>query len=313
MMAKIERPAYWDECKKMDFGRLRQFIDDSLQEPPTVGLDDRPRSKEDFLALLEMLCGKIDASGLPVILPALDKPPVFPQFEPSEQLKSLLDQREKLKVTLEMVRRHRSVETNWIIVQRRRKLRLLEGDINLLESRERQNYEKRRDAHLRPYQEAQRQRQRWPQRWQIIERMSRDIERVFKFGAIVPTSRLSWRVLPPGELSVSNVLEHYGRLQRLNPHISYERDRITKAFSLRPNQCYVGSDEFEGYIVLTFAHTSRTLLECPVFGNAIYILDSEWKRLSKMTKQELLTHPSANRIIHRGDWFWRVKQELRIR
>jgi len=52
-----------------------------------------------------------------------------------------------------------------------------------------------------------------------------------------------------------------------------------------------GQDAFEGYIVLTFAHTPRALLvECPVFGNVINILDSDWKHWSRMTKQELVHH-----------------------
>ena len=95
----------------------------------------------------------------------------------------------------------------------------------------------------------------------------------------------------------------------------YERERIDKALSLRPEQYYVGTDEFEGYIILTFPHTSRALLECPVFGNAIYIITSDWKRLSRMTKQELLAHRSheVTRIIHKGDWFGRVKRELEKR
>jgi hypothetical protein len=133
-------------------------------------------------------------------------------------------------------------------------------------------------------------------------------------SSVLPMRHLSWRVLPPGELSVNAVSQHYDRLQRQNPRIKYERERITKAFSLNPEQCYVGKDELEGYIVFTFAHTPKALLECPVFGNAIYIIDSDWKRWSRMTKRELLAHShDVTRIIHRGDWFREVKRELGIR
>jgi len=83
--------------------------------------------------------------------------------------------------------------------------------------------------------------------------------------------------------------------------------------SLDPEQCYVGKDEFEGYIVFTFAHTPNALLECPVFGNAIYIINSDWERLSRMTKQELRRSPEVTRIIHKPNWFQRVKRELGIR
>jgi integrase len=73
--------------------------------------------------------------------------------------------------------------------------------------------------------------------------------------------RLPWRVLPPGELSVTTLHQHYDRLQQVNPRIKYERERITKAFSLRPHQCYIGRDEFEGYMILTFVHTPKALLK----------------------------------------------------
>jgi hypothetical protein len=34
----------------------------------------------------------------------------------------------------------------------------------------------------------------------------------------------------------------------------------------------------------------KALLESPVFGNAIYVINSDWKRWPRMTKQELLAH-----------------------
>lgn len=185
-------------------------------------------------------------------------------------------------------------------------------------------YERRlweeRGAHKRKLKEAKdaavhKLRQQQDTRLRIVKSIRRDIETTFELGAVPSTGRLSWRVLPPGELSVNNVLRHYDGLQQHNPHISYERERINKAFSLRPDRCYVGSDEFEGYIVLTFDHTPRVLLECPVFGNAIYVVDFDWRRLSRMTKQDLLSRDSlgVTRIVHKGDWFSRVKRALGIR
>jgi hypothetical protein len=48
------QPPYWDECKKMDFGQLRPFVDDSLEELSADGGDGRPRSKEEFLNLRDV-------------------------------------------------------------------------------------------------------------------------------------------------------------------------------------------------------------------------------------------------------------------
>lgn len=150
-----------------------------------------------------------------------------------------------------------------------------------------------------------------PRHYDFANRVHGYIERAFKPGGIHPhIRRVPWRILPPGELSFDNILQHFNRLQQLNPHIRYERDRITKAYSLDPKEVILGSAEFEGYIVFIFAHTRRVLLECPVYDHAIYVINSDWESLSKLTKQELLEHHKATKIVHRGDWFWRLEQEL---
>lgn len=195
----------------MDFRQLREFIDDSLKELSEHGSEERPRSKNEFMDLWKMLCGKI----------------------------------------------------------------------------------------LRP------------RHYKIANRVRAYIERAFKFVTIRPHIRhVPWRILPPGELSLDAIFRYYDELQRLNPHIRYERDRLTKAYLLEPKEAVLGSAEFEGYIVFIFAHTRRVLLECPIYGHAIYVINSDWESLSKLTKQELLEHHKATKIVHRGDWFWRLEQEL---
>lgn len=327
--APTEQPSYWDKCAKMDFRRLREFIDDSLRERAWHRSDDgRPRSKEEFLDLWEMLRGKIDEVNVSAILPVPVEPPAFQQFAPSEYLKSLLDQREQLTEALNAALGNPSA-TKRSINKLRRKLKFLEPDISLSESRERQEYAERREAYLLPYLEAIAARERsirqrnaeqlktmpFRRRIQFTERARKDIERAFEVRHTPQAKRLGWRVLPPGGLSADAVRRHYDTLQRWNPDVRYERERITKALSLRPDQYYVGIDEFEGYMVLTFARTPRVLMECPIFGNAIYVIKSDWKRLSRMSKRELLAHRSdqVTKIVHKGDWFRRVKLELGIR
>ncbi len=152
-------------------------------------------------------------------------------------------------------------------------------------------------------------------RRQIIASVRRDIHLTFSIGPAEPvTQQVPWRVLPPGELSVKTVLDHYDSLKRRNPHIAYERDRVIMAFSLRPKQCYIGTDEFDGYIVLTFERAEKALLECPIVGNAIYIINNNWKWLARLTKQELLSDHAKEviRVVHVGDWFSRARQLLGI-
>jgi hypothetical protein len=49
-------------------------------------------------------------------------------------------------------------------------------------------------------------------------------------------------------------------------------------------------------------------------GNAIYVLGADWKRLSRISKGELLSgsHVVA-RVEHRGDWFRKVEWALGAR
>jgi hypothetical protein len=339
------QPSYWDKCRKSDFGQLRQFIDDSLQDLSLQDGDDRPRSKEEFQGLLEMLRKKISASSLPKISPDPGDPPPLPKYTISKQLQqqfqSLHAQRKQLKVQLSFVhselqrkqgrKRRTATERKMLKKQTeelRAKLRSIEHAITSLKDRERQEHEERRNAspsfraykaakaaHLRSVQQREEQLRIASGRLKIIERISADVERAFKYGTTKPMRRLPWHVLPPGELSATTLHQHYHRLQQQNPCVRYEIERINKAFSLHPDQCYVGRDEFEGYIILTFAHTPKALLECPVFGNAIYIINSDWKRLSSKTKQELLTNHSGEitKIVHKGDWFTRVKRRLGFR
>ncbi len=328
--APVEQPPYWEKCAEMDFRELRQFIDDSLRDlagpGPNVG---HPGSEEAFLALWEMLRGILDAMNVPVIPPLPTPPLAFPPFAPSEHFQSLRSQRKQLAKALSAALDGSST-TMMTVGNLKSNLKMLDQKVAKLGNREKREYESRKKAHYRPYLDTKAARERKirqlsaaqikmmvmrHRRLRITERVRRDIERAFKFGPTVSTKRLPWRVLPPGELSADAVLRHYNTLQRTNPDVKYERDRITKALSLRPDEYYVGMDEFEGYMVLTFARTPKVLMECPVFGNAIYVIKSDWQRLSRMSKRELLVHRSdqVTKIVHKGDWFRRVKLELGIR
>jgi hypothetical protein len=51
---------------------------------------------------------------------------------------------------------------------------------------------------------------------------------------------------------------------------------------------------------------------CPVYANAIYVLDSGEERLLKMNKQQLIASGEAKRVFHTGDWYRRARKQLRI-
>ena len=66
-----------------------------------------------------------------------------------------------------------------------------------------------------------------------------------------------------------------------------------------------GDYKQSGYGKVMFARTEKVLFEGPVYGNAIYILGPDWRRLSRMSKQELLSGRARgiNKIVHKGNWF----------
>ena len=128
-----------------------------------------------------------------------------------------------------------------------------------------------------------------------------------------PVERLPWHILPPGEHPFPAVLEHFRVLAERHPSVEYDHTRLEKLNSLGPTAVYVGVDEFEGYVVFNFEHYAAAVLDCPIVGNAVYVMrDRDWVVLCQLSKAELLTqHRSrVRRIVHSGGWFERVRRHL---
>lgn len=128
--------------------------------------------------------------------------------------------------------------------------------------------------------------------------------------------RLNWELLPPGQNCGASVRAHLDRLGVRHDHQKVDPSRLEKIFALNPDKVYSGRNEFEGYFVFVFPQSRKAVLECPLTGNAVYIIKGNWMELSRLSKSELLrSHQrEVKRVIHRtgGDWINRVKSELRI-
>jgi hypothetical protein len=124
--------------------------------------------------------------------------------------------------------------------------------------------------------------------------------------------KLPWKILPPGEHPFSEILKHYEELQESNPQVRYDLDRLRRICELAPTTTYVGIDEFRGYTVFYFQGHLTAILDCPVWGNAIYMIKGDWKTLSRRTKADLIAEHTekVTRIVHSGDWFQRLKNCL---
>ena len=128
-------------------------------------------------------------------------------------------------------------------------------------------------------------------------------------------SRLPWKLLPSCENVYEELISHYQKLEKKSrwkeKYFDYSRlDRIEN--SLSPSSRSLGEDGYEGYTVFCFNRTPWVILECPVYGNATYILKDNWETISKLSKWEV-RHEHSEKVIvirHNESWFQRLKIHL---
>ena len=248
--------SFFDRCASMSFGKLRDYIDSCLSALASGRPDANIPSlgKDDFLKLSELLHAKVDEP--PVLWDDEQKtylqppvaPPQFPAFAPSEQLGGLLRELNQLQSQLSERRADRNA-TKRSIKKLEHKIQDLKDDVEPLKSRELTAYEAKEAAYYKEYraqlskwkrmtlaqESVELQRLRHNQavkaqyehsradRVRFCERIRRDIERIF-----TPTYKVFWRILPPGEWTVDSVVSHYAELQRANPHVRFDLDRLRR-------------------------------------------------------------------------------------
>jgi len=128
--------------------------------------------------------------------------------------------------------------------------------------------------------------------------------------------KLPFEILPPGEWSIEELLRFYesksNEIRASGVTGEMQPERLSALVSLKPSTCYRGIDMWTGYHVFSFAWTDRVVLECPLSGNATYVLWGDWKGMAQHTKQELRRVFKSNyvKIIHQGDWLQRVRSAL---
>jgi hypothetical protein len=110
--------------------------------------------------------------------------------------------------------------------------------------------------------------------------------------------RLPWILLPPGGRTWEAVVQAINAVRRV-PLSSFECDRLHAIYSLCPSELWIGRYGLSGYVVFTFPGTERVVCEHPSYGNAVYILHSDWMSYVRWTKRELIEKPQvATRVIH---------------
>lgn len=127
------------------------------------------------------------------------------------------------------------------------------------------------------------------------------------------TTRLNWKILPEGERPWRQLKDE------LKPIISKahkgKRELIEKRLetinAFEPKFTAVGTAGFAGYIIMGFPSSNTFILESLYYGNATYVLGTDWESISKLTKAEILNESLHDeRIIHRVSWYDKMKNLL---
>jgi hypothetical protein len=135
----------------------------------------------------------------------------------------------------------------------------------------------------------------------------------------IPVANLHFDLLKP-ETWGRDMVDHFKREQR---HIlrrvpigrAIDWTRLKKIRSLNPDKCYVGKDKWLGYVVFEFNRYPWVILECPITGNATYILSHRWQTLIHYGKKRLITEFKADcqRVVHSDKWFEKIRNALNRR
>lgn len=143
-----------------------------------------------------------------------------------------------------------------------------------------------------------------------------EIEESLKEFELKTVETLPWTVLPKGEWFSEDIIEH---LENLSAEGKWKGKKIDKSrlrkieSHLKPIRCYVGEEEFSGYVVYCFdKNESKAILECPVYGNATYIIRGNWKNIAKGSKW-MARYKYSNQVTvinHNETWFKRLKLNL---
>jgi hypothetical protein len=146
-------------------------------------------------------------------------------------------------------------------------------------------------------------------------------EAIFRIGAFEPevtepwsSGHLDWTVLPSGWWRHQRFQSLVTAINSRPGQQSIILERLQYVDSLLPKQAYLGRDRLGSDAYWVFVFDQVVVAECPLWGNAIYVIrgTNDWKELLSKSKRDLLSSASGRvrRILHTGDWKQRLKIAL---
>lgn len=307
-----------NELEDMDFNSLVEYVKTQFNKLK-LAQEGFTCYKDELIDLCDVLNKKI-VNDYEKALGGYDKPPdSYPPFMPSARLFALWEKRTKL--LRDSKDKHKTYGARRKI---QAELSNALAEIKILHPQEREEHRKqmatdrhRNELAIKNYYENRKkaelaERQKREDKILEVEKIRKRIIEFFRSREPEGVHKINWQILPPGEWSMDRIAKHFKELEKVNPKCEYDLERLEHIKTLKPSTCYIGFEEFIGYVVFCFDYTEKAILENPIKGNAIYLINNNWPELSKLTKRELLSYHSdrVTRIIHRGNWFERLKAKI---
>jgi len=126
------------------------------------------------------------------------------------------------------------------------------------------------------------------------------------------THTISWEILPPGEKGIFINKLFSGRKYTPQEQQTAE-SRYDFFIKLKPIEMILGLNGFQRYFGAKIDN-NLVLFENTDYGNALYIMYSNWEEMSRKSRIELLSGrygKDFDRIIHTGDWKEKTKALLK--
>lgn len=316
-----------EQIKEMSFSSLLEHLKTQLNILERSN-NKAAGSKDELLDLCDVLDTKI-LDDYQNVLSAYSNPPdQYPSFVQSDHLRALIDKRSELKKRLpggNVKKQTNQAKKRAIRIYD--EMAVLSDQIKTLLVQEIGEHKKQRDEHeyhseveIKKYLENKKkvelvERERKYARYLSVEEVRHKILKHFDLSKVKKVHKIKWRILPPGKWSMEQITNHFKSIEHTNSASKYDLERLKLLETLKPTTCYIGLEEFVGYVVFCFDHTDKTIFENPIKGNAIYIICGNWEEMSKLTKRDLLSHYSdrVKKIVHRGNWFKRLQMKLKDR
>lgn len=126
--------------------------------------------------------------------------------------------------------------------------------------------------------------------------------RSYEIPKVIP---LNWEVLPSGNMPWTQFKKH------LTPILAKAStgkkviitDRLETISKYKPDFHAIGKNGYRGYIIFGFTKLNLYIFESAEYGNATYVFEGDWEKISKMTKAEIINaNLYTERFVHLEGW-----------